>query len=394
MNENLRSWRFDTKTVHLLGERTGDTSFVPPIYQTSTFQLKSAKEGADYAISLHPVRFYTRWGNPTTHILENAVAELEEGERALAASSGMAAISTAILTAVKKGDRIVAQKTLYSATEQLFTEILPNFGVSCDLVDARDPEKVKKALSKPARLLYLETPANPTLDVVDIKACAEIASEKGALVFVDNTYATPYNQNPLKLGASVILHSATKYLSGHFDVTGGVIVASRTFIEKAWKTLKIFGPSLSPFDSWLIIRGLKTLALRMERHNHNAMKLAEFLEAHHLVENVFYPGLPKNSKHSVAKKQMRGFGGMLSFELKGGYKAARKFVESVKLARLAVSLGGVETIVEHPASMTHGMLSEASRRKAGISDALIRVSVGIEDVRDLLDDFDRALHQG
>ncbi len=377
--------------MHLLGERSEDPSFVPPIYQTSTFQLRDVKQGAHYALDIHPTGFYTRWGNPTTRILETSIAELENGEDAIATSSGMGAISTAIFTAIKQGDRIVAQKTLYSATEELFTHVLQKFGVSCDLIDPTDVEQVKHALSKNATVLYLETPANPTSEVVDIKTCAEIASDKGVPVFVDNTFATPYNQNPLKLGASVVIHSATKYLGGHFDATGGVLVANREFVRKSWKTLKTFGPCLGPFDSWLILRGLRTLSLRMERHNANAMKLAEFLSKHHAVESVRYPGLPKNRQYKIAKKQMRGFGGMLSFEPKRGYRAAKKFVESVRLARLAVSLGGVETVVEHAASMTHGMLSEVERRKAGISERLIRVSVGIEFVGDLIEDFENAL---
>ncbi len=391
LTANRKKWSVDTRTVHLPGERTEDSSFVPPIYQTATFQLGSAKDGADYALQTHPTRFYTRWGNPTTRLLEQAVAELEGGEDALATSSGMGAISTAILTEVKKDARIVAQKTLYSGTEELLTHVLPDFGVKFELVDARNLEEVKTALSRNTALLYLETPANPTMDIVDIGACVKIAAEKNIPVFVDNTFASPYNQNPLELGASVVLHSATKYLGGHADVTGGVLVGGRRFIRRAWQTLKVFGPCLSPFDSWLILRGIRTLAVRMQRHNENAQRLAENLASHPSVDTVYYPGLRSHIQHRVARKQMKGFGGMLSFEVKGGYAQAKRFVEGVKLARLAVSLGGVQTLVEHAASMTHGMLSEAERRKAGISEGLIRVSVGIEDVNDLIDDFRRAL---
>ena len=391
MRRNRSEWRPDTKTVHPPGERSKDRSMVPPIYQTATFQLSSAQQGANYALENHPSKFYTRWGNPTTRILELSVAELEGGEDALATSSGMGAISTAILAEVTKGARIVSQKTLYSGTEELFSNVLPNYGVKCDLVEARDLNEVSRSLSKGASLLYLETPANPTMDVVDIESCAKIASKLGIPVFVDNTFASPYNQTPLRLGASVVLHSATKYLGGHFNVTGGVIVGKKHFIKKAWKILKIFGPCMSPFESWLTILGLRTFSLRLNRHNHNAQEIADFLIEHPSVKAVYYPGLSTHNDHELASKQMSGFGGMLSFEMNGGFKDAKKFVEGVRLSRLAVSLGGVQTLVEHAASMTHGMLSESERRKAGISEGLIRISTGIENSADLIDDFKAAI---
>jgi methionine-gamma-lyase len=254
-----------------------------------------------------------------------------------------------------------------------------------------DPETVAHAFTSRTKLLYLETPANPTLALSDIAALAKLGRAHGAEVMVDNTFATPVNQRPLALGATVVVHSATKYLGGHHDLTGGVIVSSKAFVQRAWQFLKIFGPTMSPFDGWLVIRGLKTLALRVARHNANAQALAEFLELHRGVTQVHYPGLRRFPQRALAQRQMQGFGGMLSFEVRGGFPAGRRFVERVRLARLAVSLGGVETLVQHPASMSHGPLTAAERKKGGIHDALIRVSVGIEDIRDLKADFARAL---
>jgi cystathionine beta-lyase/cystathionine gamma-synthase len=385
------AWHLSTRSVHPKGERELGPSLTAPIYQTSVFALQSAKAGARMAAATHPERYYTRWGNPTTQVVEEAVAELEGGEAALATSSGMGAISMAVLACVRQGDHIVAGRTLYTATEELFTRILPSFGITHTLVDMADPASAAHAFRPSTKVVYIETPANPTLVLSDIAALAKLGRAHGAEVIVDNTFATPVNQRPLALGATVVIHSATKYLGGHHDLTGGLIVGSKAFLRRAWQFLKILGPTMSPFDSWLVIRGLKTLALRVARHNANAHALAAFLEGHRAVAQVHYPGLRSFPQHALARQQMRGFGGVLSFEVRGGFPAGRRFVERVRLARLAVSLGGVETLVQHPASMSHGPLTAAERKKSGINDALIRVSVGVEDVRDLKADFAQAL---
>jgi len=384
-------WSSETKNVHLLGERKAYDSLVPPIYQTSTFQLRSASDGAEKAVSIHPQRFYTRWGNPTVQILEDAVAEMERGEKALASASGMGAISTVLLTLLGRKRHVVAGKTLYSGTEGLFTVSLSRHGVECAFVDPTEPSNFGEATTSQTALYYIESPANPTMTLTDIRAVAEIGERRGVPVVVDNTFATPYNQNPLKLGAQVVVHSATKYLGGHLDATGGVLVCDEEFFEKAWKTLKTLGMSLSPFEAWLIVKGLRTFHLRMERHNSNAQEVAGFLDEQPSVKRVYYPGLKESSQFELAERQMRGFGGMVSFEIEGGYDAGRRFVESVKLCRLAVSLGGVQTLVEHPSSMTHGMLTEEARKRGGLSEGLIRVSVGIEDPADIIADIRQAL---
>ncbi len=368
-------------------------SLSPPIYHTSTFRLSSARAGAKMSLATHPTLLYTRWGNPTTRRLERAVASLEGGEDALATASGMAAITVAVFTVIGAGDHVVAGRTLYAATEELFTRILPRFGVRVTFVDPRDATRFLRAIGRRTRLLYVETPSNPTLELTDIAAVSAVGRARGIPVFVDGTFASPFNQSPLALGADVSLHSSTKYIGGHADVTGGLVVGSRAFIERAWKTVKIFGPAASPLEAWLLLRGLRTFALRLERHNANALALAQFLEGHSAVERVHYPGLPSHPQHALARRQMRGGTGMLSFEIRGGIDAGRRFVESVEVATLAVSLGGVETLVEHPATMTHGMLSREERARGGVRDSLIRVSVGIEDRDDLLADFAAALNR-
>lgn len=385
----MRRWKLRTRTVHIPSEDK-DGALSPPIYQTSTFVLSSADEGASYASSIHPERYYTRWGNPTVNLLEGAVADLEEGDAGLATSSGMGAISVALLTALKDKKHVVASKTLYSATHELLTRLLNNYGVRINFVDPNDLEGFNQAVTRDTGAVYIETPSNPTLEIMDIKALAEVC-EGRCMLIVDNTFATPYNQRPLRLGATVVIHSSTKYLSGHFDVTGGIIVSEKGFIKDAWKSLKLLGTSMSPFDAWLTIRGLRTLSVRMEKHNENAMRLALFLENHDNVKRVMYPGLKSHPHHGIAVKQMEGFGGMLSFELKGGYQAGKKFVESLELCKLAVSLGGVQTILEHPASMSHAPLLSEERKTMGITDGLIRISVGIEDPDDIITDIAQAL---
>jgi len=384
-------WGFQTKAIHGGTNPDNNKSVATPIYQTSTFRFDTVEEGARLGQDLGPGYYYTRWGNPTGRVFEEKIALLEGAEDALATSSGMAAISTAVLSLVKKGDHVVAPRAIYQATYELFQEILPDFGVEVTFLDVPTVEAYEDALRQNTRLLYIETPNNPLLQITDIAAVCSLARAHGAMTIADNTFATPYNQNPISLGVDVVVHSATKYIGGHSDVTAGVILGSREVIQRIKHRFRIYGSVLDPFASWLLIRGLKTLGVRMERHNANAQRLAEFLASHPAVERVYYPGLPSHPGHEIAKRQMRGFGGMLSFEVKGGFDAGVRCVEALRVCTLAVSLGGVETLVTHPASTSSVGIPREERIRAGITDGLIRVSVGIEDIEDLLRDFDQAL---
>jgi len=370
----------------------GHGPLVESVDLATTWRLDSAKQGAFFSAATAPEAFYTRWGNPTTRVLEDAVAELEGGAKGIATASGMGAIAPSILTFVSKGDHVAAGKSLYSATTEILTRLLPKFGVKVTFVDPRKRGAWRDAVTERTTLLYAESPANPTMDITDLREAAEAAHAVGAVAMIDNTFATPINQRPIEHGFDVVLHSATKYLGGHSDVTAGVIVPkSEELWEKVWYTYKLLGPTLGPMDAYLVRRGLKTLPQRVRQQSASAQALAEFLEDHAQVERVHYPGLPTFPQHALARKQMDGFGGMLSFEIKGGQAAGVRFVESVEVATLAVSLGGTETLVQHPASMTHGPLTDAERKVSGISDGLIRVSVGLEHVDDLIADFERAL---
>jgi len=381
----------ETAVVHPRKER-GHGPLVEPVHLATTWRLDSAKQGAAFSAANGPEAFYTRWGNPTTRVLEESLAELEGGARAIATGSGMGAISTAILAAVSKGDRVVAGKSLYSATTEMFTRVLPRFGVTTTFVDPARRGAWRDAVTEKTTLVYTETPANPTMALTDLREAAEAAHSVGALAFTDNTFATPVNQRPIEHGVDVVLHSATKYLGGHTDVTAGAIVArTEELWERLWFLYKILGPVLGPMDAYLVRRGLRTLPQRVRQQNASAQALAEFLEYNSKVKRVHYPGLKTFRQHELARRQMDGFGGMLSFEIAGGRAAGVRFVESVEVATLAVSLGGTETLVQHPASMTHGPLTDAERKTSGITDGLIRVSVGLEHVDDLIADFAQAL---
>ncbi len=384
-------WRFTTKAIH--GGQMADVhhSVVPPIYQTATFSYETAADGARIGQEIPPGYIYSRWANPTTRALEEKIALLEGAEEALATSSGMAAISAAVLAAVERGTHAIAHRAIYQASYQLFAEILPSFGIETTLLPDADPHTFERAVRPTTRLLYIETPNNPLLGITDIAAVVAIARRQRALTIVDNTVATPYNQNPLALGADVVVHSATKSLGGHHDVTAGVLAGSAAFMKRARRLLRIFGGTIDPFGAWLVIRGLITLALRVERQNRSAQRLAEFLTGHPKVTRVHYPGLAGHPGHEIAKRQMRGFGGMLSFEVRGGLDAGVRVFEALRVAKRAVSLGGVSTLVTHPASTTSVHIPVEVRADAGMSDGLIRVSVGIEEVEDLLEDFEQAL---
>jgi len=365
---------------------------VTPIYASSTWALASVRQGAEFAVATAPPEYYTRWGNPTLRDLEDALADLEGGVRGLATGSGMGAIASAILSCVERGDHVVAGASLYAATTEIFTRLLPRYGVETTFVDPRRSGAWKSAVRPSTRLVYIETPANPTMMITDIHEAVSAAKSVRATTLADNTFASPVNQRPIELGVDAVLHSATKYLGGHSDVVAGAIItAKRPLFERIWFVYKMLGPTLVPFEAFLVRRGLKTLPLRMAAQTATAQSLAEFLEGRGAVRVVHYPGLKSFPQHALARKQMSGFGAMLSFELKGGYRAGKRFVESVDVATLAVSLGGAETLVQHPASMTHGPLTDEERRVSGISDGLVRVSVGLEDSEDLIEDFDRAI---
>jgi len=382
----------DTTAIHPV-KRKGHGPMVEPIFMSSTWRLKNAKQGAEFSLSTAPPEFYTRWGNPTTRDLELALAKIEGGANAIATGSGMGAVSSTVLTFARPGKNIVAGKSLYSATTEMLSRYLPQFGVETKFLDTTVEGAFLRAVNRNTCLVYAESPANPTMELTDLREAAEAAEKVGAPLVVDNTFATPVNQRPIDLGAEVVVHSATKYLGGHTDVIAGALITKdqETF-ERIWRIYKMLGPTIGPFEAFLVRRGIKTLPLRVKRMNETAMALAEFLDEHHAVSRVNYPGLKSFPQHELAKKQMRGFGGMLSFEVKGGYKTAVRFAESLRLATLAVSCGGVETLVEHAASMTHGTLTPRERKLAGIDEGLIRVSVGLEAASDLIEDFKRALN--
>lgn len=385
------SSRLETVLIHGARKANATSAVAVPIYQTANFRLPSTRAGAEFQQSVEPIEYYTRWGNPTTHALEVQFTELEGAEAALAFASGMGAISTAVLTRIQQGDHIVAGAQLYSGTMELFQEILPRFGVATSFVDATDVGNLERALRPQTRVIYVETPSNPTLLITDLAAVAQLARRRGLLTICDNTFATPLGQRPLALGVDVVVHSATKYIGGHSDVTAGLLAGPRTYVEQCWHTAKLLGPAIDPFASWLLLRGLKTLAVRFARQSATALELARFLASHRNVALVHYPGLESHPQHALARQQMQSFGAMLSFEVKGGYAAAQRFAESLRVALLAVSLGGVETLVSHPASMSHGLLSPEQRERTGINQGLVRVSVGLEPADELIADFEQAL---
>jgi len=365
-----------------------------PIYLTSAYEFTSVEDGAKKCESFNNGYCYTRLGNPTQAVLEEKVAILEGAEAGLAFASGVAAISAVLLSQLKGGDHVVVSDTTYSASHYLFETTLRKFGVECDFVDATDTEKVRNAVRRNTRMLYFETPANPTVKLIDIRSMAEIAKTRNITTVVDSTFATPYLQRPIEMGVNVVIHSATKYLCGHGDAMGGIVVGRKKLMDEIRDdTMKNVGGIISPTDAFLIIRGIKTLEVRMKKHCENAMKVATFLEAHPKVSRVYYPGLPSHPQHEIAKKQMNDFGGMITFEVKGGIEAGVKLMESIKMCLLAVNLGDTATLLQHPASMTHWYVPREERLKGGITDGMVRMSIGIESVEDIIYDLDQALAQ-
>ena len=367
-----------------------------PIYQTSTFIFDSAEQGGRRFALEEAGYIYTRLGNPTTTVLEDKIAALEEGEAAVATSSGMGAISSTLWTILKAGDHIVTDKTLYGCTFALMCHGLTRFGIDVTFVDTSNLDEVKNAMKENTRVVYLETPANPNLKIVDIEALAKIAhTNPNTLVIVDNTFATPYMQKPLTLGADIVVHSVTKYINGHGDVIAGLVITNKALADQIrFVGLKdMTGAVLGPQDAYYIIRGMKTFEIRMERHCKNARKVVEFLNNHPKIERVYYPGLETHPGYEIAKKQMKDFGAMISFELKGGFEAGKTLLNNLKLCSLAVSLGDTETLIQHPASMTHSPYTKEEREAAGITDGLVRLSVGLENVEDIIADLEQGLEK-
>ena len=385
---------FATRQIHAGKVKNAAGSLCDPIYQTSTFEFETVEQGGARFAGQENGYIYSRLGNPTVATLEAKVAELEGGEAALATASGMGAISTAIWSSVEGGDEIVASDTLYGCTFALLNHGISKFGVKAHLVDMTDMDALKAALNEKTKVVYLETPCNPTLKIVDIAAVAKVAHEYNAdiKVVVDNTFCTPYLQRPLELGADVVVHSATKYLNGHGDVIAGVIVGKADFITQCrmFGLKDMTGAVMSPFNAFLMARGMKTLDIRMERHCANAQKVAEFLESHPAVAKVYYPGLESFEGHEIAKRQMKLPGGMISIELKASREATAAALNKLELCTIAVSLGDAETLVEHPATMTHSTYTAEELKASGISEGLVRISIGLEDPEDIIADFKAA----
>jgi methionine-gamma-lyase len=392
--EKLSKMKFSTRAVHAGYKKNEYGALATPIYQTSTFIFDSAEQGGRRFALEEDGYIYTRLGNPTSSQVEDKLANLENAEAAVAMGSGMGAITSVIWAIVKGGDHIVAAKTLYGCTFAFLNHGLPKFGVEVTFVDTSDPENVRKAMKNNTRVVYLESPANPNMLISDIEEISKIAHEKeGCMVVVDNTYCTPYIQRPIDIGADVVVHSATKYLNGHGDVIAGFAAGTQEFINQVRLVgiKDMTGSVISPFDSYLINRGMKTLEIRMEKHCQNAQKVAEFLEGHPAVVSIAYPGLKSFPQYELAKKQMSLPGAMIAFEVKGGLEAGRILMNSVELCSLAVSLGDTETLIQHPASMTHSPYTPEERAASGISEGLVRLSVGLEDAGDIIDDLKNAL---
>ncbi|MEW6654305.1 MAG: aminotransferase class I/II-fold pyridoxal phosphate-dependent enzyme [Bacteroidota bacterium] len=388
-SENLQ---FDSKCVHSGVGEYEFGSVVPPIYQTSTFKFKNAAHGAALFKGDVEGYIYTRMKNPTIEAMEKSVASLEAGHKALGCASGMAAISTTFTALLKSGDHVVCSKSVYGPTLTLLQTIFSKFGVESSFIDTDKTEEIAKAVKPNTKIVYVETPANPIIAITDLEEAANIAHNNNALLVVDNTFMSPALQQPFNFGADVVVHSMTKFLNGHADVVGGIIVVKNEDDYKMMrKILNQMGGVIDPFNAFLVHRGLKTLAIRMKKHTENAQIIAGFLEKHPMVKWVRYPGLKSHPNYEVGLKQHNAPGGMISFELKAGFKAGEIVMNSVKLCSLAVSLGGVETLIQHPASMTHLTMGEEARLAAGITEGLVRLSVGIENVNDLIKDLEQAL---
>lgn len=389
---DTKNLKFNSKLIHSGQFHDEYGSATVPIYQTSTFSFKNADHGAACFAGEDDGFIYTRLGNPTIGALENAIADLENGYKGIATASGMGAVTSVYFGLLGSGEHMIGHNAVYGPSRMVMETLFKKFGTESSWVDATDPQNVANAIKENTKLIYLETPANPTMGISDLEAIIKIAHEKNIPVCVDNTFCSPYLQKPLDFGADIVLHSMTKFINGHADVVAGMVV---TKTEKYYKEIRgammNIGSNMDPHQAYLVNRGLKTLAIRIERAQESAIKIANFLENHPKIEWVKYPGLKSHPQYELAKKQMNGPGSMISFEVKGGLKAGKILMDNVNLALLAVSLGGVETLIQHPASMTHSKIPKADREKAHITDGLVRFAVGIEDVEDIIADLDQAL---
>lgn len=388
-----KKWNFNTKVIHceqIPCEKTGAIS--QPIVPAVAYSFKDATTAVDVVTGRADGTYYGRYGNPTTRTLEKKIARLESAEDALGVSSGMAAISTALLAFLGQGDHVIVTKDVYGGTHKFLTNLAPRFGITYDFVDFNDFTVLESSIKQNTKALYIETPSNPSLTLIDIEAVSKLAKKHQLPVIIDNTFMSPYLQRPLERGADIVVHSATKYLNGHGDVIAGFICGKKKIIDDMrFNLMGDLGQSLNAWESFLILRGLKTLGLRMEQHCKNAQRIAEFLEQHPKVKKVYYPGLRSHPQYELAKRQMDGMGGIVAFEVKGGVEAGKKFISELDLAMISFSLGDPETLVQHPASMTHSSIPEDSLEDFGISKGLIRLSAGLEDHEDIIHDLDQAL---
>ncbi len=383
---------FDSKLVHAGDFHDEFGSAVVPIYQTSTFSFKNAKHGADLFAGKKKGYIYTRISNPTIEALENKLAALENGYKGIALSSGMGAVSTVYMSLLSQGEHIVSTDAIYGPSRGVMEKHFSRFGVESTYVDTSNVENIINAIQENTKVLYIETPTNPTIMLTDIKAAVEIAHKHNIIVVVDNTFCSPALQKPLDFGADVVLHSLTKYINGHADIVGGAIITKTEEIYNRIRPVMVaMGCNMDPHQAYLVLRGAKTLSLRVEKAQANAKIVADFLENHEKISWVKYPGLKSHPQYELTQKQMNGPGSMISFEVNGGYDAGVIMMDSVNLAMLAVSLGGVETLIQHPASMTHASVAKENRELAGITDGLVRLAIGIENIEDILNDLKQAL---
>ena len=392
MSDDFDQWGFDTRAVRAGQHRTNEGENSEPIFATSSYVFKSAAEAAARFSGEKPGNIYSRFTNPTVRAFEERLAALEGGERCVATGSGMAAILSTCLALLKSGDHIVSSRNIFGPTVLLFNNYLGKFGIETSYVSLSDYGAWEKAIRPNTKLLFVETPSNPLTEIADIARLAKLAHAKGCLLVVDNCFCTPALQLPLKLGADVVIHSATKYLDGQGRCVGGAVVGNKELVgEKVYGFMRTCGPSLSPFNAWVFLKGLETLSLRMQAHCASALELARWLEKQKRVKRVYYPGLASHPQHKLAKKQQSGFGGIVAFELKGGKDAAWKLIDSTRVFSITANLGDTKSTITHAATTTHGRLTPEQRQAAGISDGLIRISVGLEDVEDLKQDLARGL---
>ena len=389
---NYDNLSFDTLAVRSGQQRTSELENSEPIFATSSFVFENAAQAAARFAGDEPGNIYSRFTNPTVQAFERRLAAMEGGEACVATASGMAAITSLCLALLKSGDHIVSSRSVFGTTTTLFDKYLPRFGIDTSFVDMKDLQAWKRALQNNTRLLFLETPSNPLTEIADIRALADLAHENDCLLVVDNCFCTPALQRPLDLGADLVVHSATKYLDGQGRIVGGAVVGPEQLVaEEVFGVIRSTGPSLSPFNAWVALKGLETLSLRMQAHSRQAQQLANFLLEHPRIEQVFFPGLESHPQHELARRQQRDFGGVVSFVVSGGREAAWRLIDATQVLSITANLGDVKTTITHPATTTHGRVSEELKQQVGIGEGLVRVAVGLEDIEDIIGDLSRGL---